>query len=258
MIWNAIYNGVKHLIFSGDILRAAINTAWIEEWSNAHPSAAFLVTVLLITLLLFLLIYITAAINCLFWGIRYCLRGTWLYDINIKRWKKRFIAIQNSPAFSWKIERLKKLFTQPTVKESFLTVQSKHNLSKMVIYTELERLSNELTREDIVATSTFGIKPPFWGKKRGNDQFSFKPNPLKHIACQQEYERCISPLHPIREFKPHLFHGYCCNNCGNSNYIFLKTSFEREIVFFGIEASLHNVTMIFVVCLDCGKYIDSY
>ena len=255
MIWNAIYNVVKHLIFSGDILRATINMAWIKEWSNAHPGAAFLITVLLIPPLLFFTYIIVA---CLFWGIGYCLRGTWLYDINIKRWKKRFIAIQNSPAFSWKIERLKKLFTQPAVKESFLAVQSKYNLSKMVIYTELERLSNELTGEDIVATSTFGIKPPFWGKKRRNDQFWSKPNPLKHIACQQEYERYISPLQwYIRKFKPLLFHGSCCNNCGNSNYIFLKTSFKKEIAW-GIEARLHNVTMIFVVCLDCGKYIDSY
>lgn len=232
--------------------------AWIEEWSNAHPGAAFLITVLLIPLILLIFIKVITVVAYLLWSIGYCLRGTWLYDINIKRWKKRFIAIQNSPSFSWKIDRLKKLFTQPAVKESFLTVQPGYNKSKMVIYNELERLSNELTREDIVATSTFWIKPPFWGKKRRNDQFWSKPNSLKHIACQQEYERYISPFQlDIGNFKTHLFHGYCCNNCGNSNYIFLKTSFKKEIAW-GIEPSLFNVTMIFVVCLDCGKYIDSY
>ena len=252
MIWNAIYNGVKHLIFSGDIL----NMAWIEEWSNAHPGAAFLITALLIPLLL-LFTYII--VTCLFWGIGYCLRGTWLYDINIKRWKKRFIAIQNSPAFSWKIERLKKLFTQPAVKESFLAVQSEYDKSKMIIYNELERLSNELTGEDIVATSTFGIKPPFWGKRKEKSDNTFTPNFLKHIACKPKYEGYISPFQwGIRRFKTHLLHGYCCNDCVSSDYVFLKTSFKKEIVSFGIEASLHNVTMIFVVCLDCGKYIDSY
>ena len=30
--------------------------AWIEEWSNAHPSAAFLITVLLIPLILLIFI----------------------------------------------------------------------------------------------------------------------------------------------------------------------------------------------------------